>query len=201
MSYYKSKGDALWWHLRPNVKLKKHLRPIAFSTTATSYGLSMLCRENIGLTVGELLVKILFDAEAQHVLQTYIDKGCGECIIGETVRTQKSEWTKLEDPVNNIKSTSKTKIASYPHPKCNLKKKKYINPITYSTQSTYNDIIFYAKVNKGLTIKELMTKIKYGNEIKRVLQVYIDRKFGDYVITVEKEISGKEKIKFSEKRG
>ena len=67
-------SDVYWYC--PNRK-----RPIAYSTMATSGMISELAKD--GCTVKELRGKILFDKEAQMVLDEYIKRGFGDLIAKE----------------------------------------------------------------------------------------------------------------------
>lgn len=74
MAYNKPKGDVLWY--KP--KSKANLKPIAYSTKATSDLIAVLSKD--GCTIVELKDKINYDNEAKDIIQKYIDLGYGGLI-------------------------------------------------------------------------------------------------------------------------
>lgn len=69
--------DVEWYPIKKS-KGAKRGRAIAYSTQATSDLIVMLAEDNPKATIREIQQMINFDAEAEKVLQAYIDKGKGE---------------------------------------------------------------------------------------------------------------------------
>jgi hypothetical protein len=70
-------GDVEWYSLKKS-KGAKRGKILAYSTKASSDLIVMLAEENPDATIIELQKMINFDAEAEKVLQAYIDAGQGE---------------------------------------------------------------------------------------------------------------------------
>lgn len=70
MPRIKNKGDVQWYD-------GKHKRPIAYSTKATNDYICLLYEQGYK-TPNEIIRHIVYDREAEQVMQAYIDKGFGD---------------------------------------------------------------------------------------------------------------------------
>ena len=68
-------ADDVHWHIRGKKK------PIAYSTVACSHLIAELAQD--GYTIRELREVIIYDTEAQRVLDEYIKRGLGDEIAKE----------------------------------------------------------------------------------------------------------------------